>query len=491
MKTRYLTLTAFASLALAACSSAPSSTTSVEARLRNDLPATCTAEQQKACPAVNVASCPDGQEPVLDYSKDCCAHFTCQPVCQSAQAKTCPMTPAPVCPTHSKLWIGTAVEDCCPAYRCESDGTGCDPTTGNCACDATSVACTLALPYCGPNVQPMVVGQSSDCCPIYQCPCFDATGATLAPADTKFCGCTFPNCKAGEEVICAGADSCSGPCSCQPAKGSCTTDAECPSDARCDVSNCLLPPTPVPASSGAACDPSACGPALGQPNKICPDGVTEAGPTGRCLTNANGGCGWEIAQCPPVVGSCYGNCVPNVQSGCKADSDCPSGQACSITCSGWGCGSAGTTTGGTGAGSTPPSTGGAPGSTGGSSTGSACACPASDPSCTCDANGNCSGQTCTGQCAPAPSKCDPSKPVACPAIAIACPNGATPVQGGIDPTTCCPTFQCPTCAKATTTANVACPAIAICACAKQTGTDPTTCCPTYDCGPVKADGSCG
>lgn len=490
MKTRHLTLAALTALALAACSPAPTSTTSVEARLRNDLPATCTAEQQKACPAVNVASCPDGQEPVLDYSSDCCAHFTCQPVCQSAQAKTCPMTPAPVCPGGTKLWIGTAVEDCCPAYRCEPDGSACDPATGTCACDATSVACTLALPYCGPNVQPVVVGQTADCCPVYQCPCVDATG--VKQTDPSLCGCTFPNCKAGEEVVCKGADSCGGPCYCQPAQGSCTTDAQCSSDARCDLSNCLLPPTAVPASTGAACDPSACGPALGQPNKICPDGVNTSGPTGKCLSNPDGTCGWEIAQCPPVPGTCYGNCVPNVQSGCKADSDCPSGQACSITCSGWGCATGGTTTtGGTGTGSTPPpSSGGSSSGSGGSSSGSACACPASDPSCSCDANGNCSGKTCAGQCAPVPSKCDSSKPVACPAIAIACPNGATPVQSGVDPTSCCPTYQCPTCAKATT-ANVACPAIAICACAKQTGTDPTTCCPTYDCGPVKADGTCG
>ena len=74
------------------------------------------------------------------------------------------MTPAPACPAGTKLWIGTAVEDCCPAYRCEPDGTTCDPTRHD------TVACTLALPYCGPNVEPVVVGQTADCCPIYQCP---------------------------------------------------------------------------------------------------------------------------------------------------------------------------------------------------------------------------------------------------------------------------------------------------------------------------------
>ena len=80
------------------------------------------------------------------------------------------MTPAPICPAGTKLWIGTAIEDCCPAYRCEPDGD-CDPAKEMCGCDATNVACTLALPYCGPDVMPIVVGKTSDCCPIYQCPC--------------------------------------------------------------------------------------------------------------------------------------------------------------------------------------------------------------------------------------------------------------------------------------------------------------------------------
>jgi hypothetical protein len=57
-------------------------------------------------------------------------------------------------------------------------------------------------------------------------------------------------------------------------------------------------------SGGAAggsqetCDKSACGPQLGLPNQICADG-SMGGPTGRCLKNANGSCGWEIRQCPP------------------------------------------------------------------------------------------------------------------------------------------------------------------------------------------------
>lgn len=45
------------------------------------------------------------------------------------------------------------------------------------------------------------------------------------------------------------------------------------------------------------CETSACGPALGLPSQICDDG-SFSGPTGRCLKNADGTCGWEVASCP-------------------------------------------------------------------------------------------------------------------------------------------------------------------------------------------------
>jgi hypothetical protein len=49
----------------------------------------------------------------------------------------------------------------------------------------------------------------------------------------------------------------------------------------------------------APCAERACGPALGMPNRLCADGVSVAGPTGRCLRDPeSGACGWEIADCP-------------------------------------------------------------------------------------------------------------------------------------------------------------------------------------------------
>lgn len=46
------------------------------------------------------------------------------------------------------------------------------------------------------------------------------------------------------------------------------------------------------------CDATACGPQLGMPNALCPDGSV-GGPTDRCLRDlASGQCGWEIRSCP-------------------------------------------------------------------------------------------------------------------------------------------------------------------------------------------------
>ncbi|HYQ46203.1 MAG TPA: hypothetical protein VER11_29740 [Polyangiaceae bacterium] len=47
------------------------------------------------------------------------------------------------------------------------------------------------------------------------------------------------------------------------------------------------------------CAKADCGPALGLPNWVCEDGGV-GGPTGRCLRNPNGTCGWEVNDCTPA-----------------------------------------------------------------------------------------------------------------------------------------------------------------------------------------------
>ena len=69
------------------------------------------------------------------------------------------------------------------------------------------------------------------------------------------------------------------------------------------------------------CDEAECGPQLGMPNILCPDGVTVAGPTGRCLRQADGTCGWEVISCPPCTGSSCG-------TPCASSAQCAGGEYC-------------------------------------------------------------------------------------------------------------------------------------------------------------------
>jgi len=53
----------------------------------------------------------------------------------------------------------------------------------------------------------------------------------------------------------------------------------------------------VGGSNPIECDKAECGPQLGLPNWPCEDGSI-GGPTGRCIRNSAGSCGWEINNCP-------------------------------------------------------------------------------------------------------------------------------------------------------------------------------------------------
>ncbi len=160
----------------------------------------------------------------------------------------------------------------------------------------------------------------------------------VPPEAIARCGCTYPNCQAGEELVCAGVDNCMGPCACRPARGVCKDDSSCAAGEKCDVSACRLPPmtTTTADPMRQVCDPLKCGPQLGLPVGMCPGGGI-SGPTGRCLLNADGTCGWEVLECAPEPG-CYGICVPNIpQTGCQANTDCPMGQMCDVQCREWAC----------------------------------------------------------------------------------------------------------------------------------------------------------
>lgn len=86
-------------------------------------------------------------------------------------------------------------------------------------------------------------------------------------------------------------------------------------------------PEPTGGGEGATCAEDACGPALGMPNQLCADGVHTSGPTGRCLPQADGSCGWEIAECPATDAVTTPGSAPMV-CGTRGAAPCPSGTFC-------------------------------------------------------------------------------------------------------------------------------------------------------------------
>jgi hypothetical protein len=67
-------------------------------------------------------------------------------------------------------------------------------------------------------------------------------------------------------------------------------------------------------SSVVPCSQTDCGPAIGMPSKICPDGST-AGPV--CQRNDNGTCGWVRTECPWTSDESCGGCTDT--EFCKVD----------------------------------------------------------------------------------------------------------------------------------------------------------------------------
>jgi hypothetical protein len=84
------------------------------------------------------------------------------------------------------------------------------------------------------------------------------------------------------------------------------------------------PLPPSPGCGGGKCDAKgACRPALGMPNYLCPDGKTIAGPTGKCLEDKSGACGWEVIKCPTTPPKCDCGPLPAIAKVCPDGSVAP------------------------------------------------------------------------------------------------------------------------------------------------------------------------
>jgi len=207
--------------------------------------------------------------------------------------------------------------DCGPNLHCTTDDGVCNPPP-NCGKGTCAAVCYGTCEPIEPPPEGGPCASASDC----------RTFADL---------CTGCDCRSLS--ICEQDPVCPGPgvqCFVDPCAGQ---------QAFCNAGHCALRSAP------ALCQDGACGPELGLPNVLCPDGKTVAGPSGRCLQNADGTCGWEIISCPdPSICGGGSPCAPDLEwcalngrctnpaclsccmfgTGCTTAADC-GGPAC-VTC---------------------------------------------------------------------------------------------------------------------------------------------------------------
>ena len=82
-------------------------------------------------------------------------------------------------------------------------------------------------------------------------------------------------------------------------RGACRHVAMCPGGS-CRRGQCLPPPP---------CEAADCGTPMRVARQMCADGTT-SGPTGRCLRQGDGACGWEVRSCPEPVRCDPSECGP-------------------------------------------------------------------------------------------------------------------------------------------------------------------------------------
>jgi hypothetical protein len=148
-----------------------------------------------------------------------------------------------------------------------------------CSCTAQGIACTLRA-----------------CAAPTGCP----RDAMICP-DGSSVGRTGPNCSFAPCGLSAPGGGTGG-------GTACTAEAKkCPDGSyaartgpSCEFAACPGGGSPGDIHGIAPCAKEECGPALGMPNSICPDGVTVAGPV---CQRTNGTCSYTVVACPPSTGT--------------------------------------------------------------------------------------------------------------------------------------------------------------------------------------------
>ncbi len=179
---------------------------------------------------------------------------------------------------------------CLPSGTSRPDGTQCPAASmpfcpANTASNRTGATCTTNG------------GCPGNCYQICQAPSSPTTDPCAA---ANACGSPLPG------VRCPNGSISTSTCQRQPS-GQCgwfnvcnpTSPLGFCGDGTCNngetITTCPADCTPsLPINNGTC----TCGPQLGMPNRLCPDGNNVAGPTGNCVRHADGTCGWQVAECP-------------------------------------------------------------------------------------------------------------------------------------------------------------------------------------------------
>ncbi|MBI3178816.1 MAG: hypothetical protein HYZ27_04105 [Deltaproteobacteria bacterium] len=245
--------------------------------------------------------------------------IACMGVCRPRETN-CDATTRPM-PMYCEGWIETQYDaNGCPYYVCVCpDGT--TSLDGACPDQCTDVFCTQVVIECDPGYHldysyPYCCGR---CVPDEYC---DATTGEPNPS------CAAIECAPGyhQEI---------DPRTCCPIcvadTQACLSDADCAAGQVCDMTQCNPPPGCDPNTEvcitmcyggcvQAECTTEECGPSPGMPNYLCPDGSV-GGPTGRCLRNDDGSCGWEIVDCPSGTCTDYDGADPYTASGASQSTE--------------------------------------------------------------------------------------------------------------------------------------------------------------------------
>jgi hypothetical protein len=150
-------------------------------------------------------------------------------------------------------------------------------------CTTEDGVCNPPPPSCSPG-DPCFTLCYGTCRPVGSEP--PPPGPCRTDADCRTFSDTCTSCRCLALSLCQADPVCPGP------GGQCLTDPCDGVEAFCSSGTCAL------RRATELCPTEACGPPLGLPSYLCPDGKTVAGPTDRCLLKPDGSCGWEIAPCP-------------------------------------------------------------------------------------------------------------------------------------------------------------------------------------------------